>query len=80
MLGVFRKTLSANDKYTVRDYVNFSSPIQMQLPLKPPICSDFFVAFLESTSNLKHFEKKYYRHTFFISEITDCERLGKTTL
>ena len=73
---MFRKTLTANDKYPVQDCVNLSSPIQMQLSLKPTIFSDFFVPFLESTSNFKHFEKKDDRHSYFISEITDFERLG----
>ena len=73
---MFRITWSANDKYPVPDCVNLSSPIQMQLSLKPRIFLDFFVPFLESTSNLKHLEKKDDCHSNFISEITDCERLG----
>ena len=73
---MFRNTLTANDKYPVRDCVNLLSPIQMQLSLKPTIFSHFFVPFLESTSNFKHFEKKDDRHTYFLSEITECERLG----
>ena len=48
----------------------------MELSLKPTIFSDFFVPFLDSTSNFKHFEKKDVRHTCFISEITECEKLG----
>ena len=73
---MFRNTLTANDKYPVRDCVNLLSPIQMQLSLKPTIFSHFFVPFLESTSNFKHFEKKDDRHSYFISEITDYERVG----
>ena len=73
---MFRNTLTSNDKYPVRDCVNLLSPIQMQLSLKPTIFSDFFVQFLESTSNFKHFEKKDDRHTYYLSEITECERLG----
>ena len=73
---MFRNTLTANDKYPVRDCVNLLSPIQMQLSLKPTIFSHFFVPFLESTSNFKHFEKKDDRHTYLLSEITECERLG----
>ena len=76
MLGVFRNRLTANDNYPVLDFVNFSSPIQMQLSLKPTIFSDFFVLFLESISNCEHFEKQGDRHTYFPSENTDCERLG----
>ena len=32
--------------------------------------------FLESIPNFKHFEKKGDRHSYFICEITDCQRLG----
>ena len=73
---MFRNTLISNDKYPVRDCVNLLSPIQMQLSLKPTIFSHFFVPFLESTSNFKHFEKKDDRHSYFITEITGSERLG----
>ena len=73
---VFRHTLTANDKYPVRDFVNLSSPIQMQLSIKSTIFSDFFVSFLEYTSNFRHFEKKDDGHSYFISEMTDCDRLG----
>ena len=73
---MFRNTLTSNDKYPVRDCVNLLSPIQMQLSLKPTIFSNFFVPFLESTSNFKHFEKKDDRHSYFISEIKECEKRG----
>ena len=76
ILGRSRNTLTANDKYTVRDCLNLSPPIQMPLSLKPTIFSGYFVPYLESTSNFKHFEKKDDRHSYFISENTDCERLG----
>ena len=48
----------------------------MQLSLKPKTFSDFFLLFLESTSNFQHFEKQDDPHTYFITEITGCERLG----
>ena len=73
---MFRNTLTANEKYLVLDYVNLLSPVQMQLSLKPTIVSDFFVLFLQSISNFKHFEKKDGRHTYFILEIRECEKLG----
>ena len=72
--------MTANDKYPVKDSRNLWSPIQMELSLKAITFSDFLVPFLESTSNFKHFEKKDDRHTYFISEITECEKLGWTTL
>ena len=58
ILGVFVKTLTADDKYPVQDYENFLRPIQMQLYEKPKAFPQLLVPFLESTSNLKHFEKK----------------------
>ena len=48
----------------------------MQISWKQKTVSDFVVQFLESTSNFKHFEKKDDLHTYFISEIADCEGLG----
>ena len=48
----------------------------MQLSLKLKTFSDFSVPFLESTSNIKHFGKKDDRHSYFVKEITGCERLG----
>ena len=72
---MFRNTLSVNDNYPVQECGNLSSPIEMELHLKPTIFSEFLVSFLESTSNFKHFEKKDDCHSYFISEITDCERL-----
>ena len=73
---MFPNTLTANEKYLVLDYVNLSSPIEMQSSIKPTIVSDFFVLSLESKSNFKYFEKKDDRHTYFISEIRECEKLG----
>ena len=55
---LFRNKLTANDKYPVRDWENWSSPIQMQLPLKRKTFSDSVVPFPESTANFKYFEKK----------------------
>ena len=68
---MFCDTLTANDKYPFGDLENLSSPIQ--IPLKPKTFSDFFVPFLESTSNFKHFEKKYVLHSYFLTEITGYE-------
>ena len=76
ILGVFGKTLTANDKHPVRDCGNLSSLIQMQSSLKPKTFAKSFAPFLESTSNFKRFEQKDDRHCYFILEITDCEWLG----
>ena len=76
ILGVFVKTLTTNDKYRVLDCEKLPLPIQMQLSEKRKGFSQSFAPFLESTSNFKHFERKYDRHSQSISEITDCQRLG----
>ena len=71
---MFRQTLTANDKDPVRNGENFTSAIQMQLSLKPETFSHFFISFLEST-NFKNCQRKDDCQSYFISEITDCERL-----
>ena len=73
---MFRNTLTANHKYPVKDYVKLLSPIQMELSLKPTIFFDFLVPFLQPASNFKHLENRDDRHSFFLSEMTDCESLG----
>ena len=73
---MFRNTLTANDSYPVQECGKFSTPIQMEFYLKPPIFSDILVSFLESPSNFKHFEEKDDRQSNVISEIIDCERIG----
>ena len=72
---MFRNILTVTDKYPLRDCENLSSPIEMQLPLKPKTFSHSFVAFVEFTSNVKYFRKKDDRLSYFISEITGCQRL-----
>ena len=76
-LTVLRNTSTANGKHPVRDLENLWSRIQMTLSLKRKTFVDSFVRFLESTSNFKSFEKKYDRHSYFVS---DFWRLSKPLL
>ena len=76
---MFVNIFPTDDKYPLQDCENLQLPIQMQLSEKRKTFSEFFVPFLESTSNFKHFEGKDVRHSCF-SEIADCEKLGKNTL
>ena len=46
----------------------------MQLSEKPKTFLQIFVAFLEPTLNVKHFEKKNDSHSLAISEVIDSER------
>ena len=57
VLFVFVKIWTADGKYPVQDCDNLQLPIQMQLKKKRKTFSQFFVPFLESTSNFKDFEK-----------------------
>ena len=46
----------------------------MQLSGKLKTFSGFFIAFLESTLNFEHFEKKNEPHSSSISEVIDSQR------
>ena len=62
ILEVFLKTLTSDGKYPVQGCENLLLRIRMQLSEKKKTFSDFFVPFLESTSNFKHFGNKDDRH------------------
>ena len=67
--------LTFGSKYFVQNFENLKLPIQMQLCEKRSLFSEVFAPFLDSISNFEHFERKYHRHSEYISEITDCENL-----
>ena len=75
ILGLFLNTLTADDKFSFRISENLRQPIQMILSKKKTF-SHFFVAVLRSTSTFVYFEKKDDSHSLFISEGTNCKRLG----
>ena len=60
---MFFNTLSADGKYPFQYSENLQLIIQMQVSKKRKTFSRFFVPFLESTSNIKHFEKKDDGHS-----------------
>ena len=62
-LLVFVNTLTDDEKFRVQDWENFPLLIQMQLSEKQKTFSQFFVPFLQSTSNVKHFDRKDDRHS-----------------
>ena len=57
ILGLSVITLTANDKYPDK-YPDLQLPIQMQLSEKRKTFSWFFIPFVESASNFKHFVKR----------------------
>ena len=56
--GLFFNTLTNDDKYSLLYRDNLTQPIQIRLSEKQKTFSDFFSAFLKSTLNFEHFEKK----------------------
>ena len=70
ILGLFVNTLTDDDKYSLLYRDNLTQPIQILLSQKRKNFSRFFSAFLKSTLNLKHFQKKDDPHSRCISEIS----------
>ena len=61
ILEVIVNTLTADDKYPFQDSKNLPLGIQIQLSEKK--ISQFFVPFLQPTSNFKHLERKNDCHS-----------------
>ena len=62
MSWVFVNTLTADGKYPVQGFENLQLRNEMQLSEQGKTFPRLFVAFLESTSYFKHFERKGDRH------------------
>ena len=58
ILGLFVNTLSEDDKYCLLCKDNLLQPIQILLSQKQKTFSQFGSAFLKSTLNFEHFQKK----------------------
>ena len=62
--------------YSRRNMQTLTQQVQAQLSLKQKAFSGFFFAFLKSTLNGEHFQKKGESSSLSISEIIDSERGG----
>ena len=58
ILGLLVNTLTTDEEYSRNNKENLPLPIQRQVSEKLKTFSQFLIAFLESTLNLEHFEKK----------------------
>ena len=58
ILGLLVNTLTGDDKYCLLYRDNLTQPIQILLSEKEKTFSEFFSAFLKSTLNFEHFQKK----------------------
>ena len=73
---LFLNTLSADGKYFLFNRDNLMQPIYLQLSEKQKTFSGFFSAFLKSSLNFEHFQKKDDSHSWGISKITESEKQG----
>ena len=70
ILGLFVNRLTDDDKYSLLYRDNLTQPIQILLSQKRKNFSRFFSAFLKSTLNFKHFQKKDDPHSRCICQIS----------
>ena len=68
--------MSAVDKYSLLNRDNLTQTIQMELSQKQKSVCNFFSAFLKSSLNFEHFEKKDDSHRWGICKIRESEKPG----
>ena len=76
ILGLFVNTLTAEYMYSGRNMQTLREQVQTPLSLKQKTFPEFFIAFLKSTWNGEHFQKKGESSSLSISEIIDSKRGG----
>ena len=69
-LRLLVKALTDDEKYSLLYRENLMQPIQILLSQKEKTFSRFFSAFLKSTLNFEHFQKKDDPHSRCISQMT----------
>ena len=74
MLRLFVKTLMGDHMYTADSWEKFLQLVQTQFSLKPKTIYRILVAFLKSTQNFAHFEKKNELDGWNILEVINCEK------
>ena len=67
ILRLFVNTLTADDKYSLLNRDNLMQPIKILLSQNRKTLYRFFFAFLKSTLNLEHSQKKDDPHSLCIS-------------
>ena len=66
--------MTTDDKYSRRNMLNFTQPLESPLPQEQKTFSGLFLAFLKCALNLEHFEKKDEYSSLVISKVIDSER------
>ena len=75
-LGLLVSKLTEDDKYSCYKSENFREAIQIQLSKTLRIFYEFFIAFLEATSQFPHVEKRDELHSSSNCETIDSEIRG----
>ena len=73
ILGLFVNTLTAEYTYSRRNMQTLTQQVQMPLSLKRKSFSGFLIAFLKSTWNGEHFQKKGESSSLSISKFIDSK-------
>ena len=73
---MFGNTFNTAHMYCRHNSEKLGRHVQTPLPQKPRNCFPIFIAFLQSTSNLVHFEKKGQLQSLNISEVIDSKKYG----
>ena len=71
ILGLFGNRFTADCMYSRRRWEKLFQPVQMLLSEKRRLFSGILIAFLDSTQNFAHFQKKDHLHSLNISEVID---------
>ena len=68
--------MTADDKYSRRNMVNFTQQLEASLPQTEKTFSGLFLEFLKCALNLEHFDKKDEYSSLVISKVIDSGRGG----
>ena len=75
ILGLFVTTLTDDEKYSLLYRENLTQPMQILLSQNQKTFSEFFSAFLKSTLNFEHFEKKMTLRTDVIPKLPSPKKV-----
>ena len=74
ILGLFVNKLRASHMYSCHSWEKFPQWVQTELCQKPKIHSQIFIAFLKSTGNFTHLEKKDQLDSLNLFKVIDSEK------
>ena len=76
LLELFCNRFTADPRYSRHSWEKLHQQVQLLLFNKPTTFSGICIAFLETTQNFAHFEKKYQLHSRNVLEVLDPDKCG----